>query len=94
MGRLAPSLMTPYCWELRVALGDTFPLAYTTLAACMKFRLIVLVIFLASRVGQQPPELSGTKSQTPNNRERDIYECERESALAGAGNKRQVLITA
>jgi len=63
----------------------------------MKFRLLsVAVILLATCAPQQPPDasqqpagLSDTKSQTNKNRDRDLYECERESAFAGAGNKRQ-----
>jgi hypothetical protein len=40
---------------------------------------------------QQPPGLSDTpKSQINKDRDRDLSECERESAFAGAGNKRQV----
>jgi hypothetical protein len=64
----------------------------------MKFRLLsIAALFLAScatqqppGAGQQPAGLSDTKSQTDKNRDRDLYECERESAFAGAGNKRQV----
>ena len=47
-------------------------------------------------VGQQPPVsqpsgLSDTpKSQINKDRDRDLSECERESAFAGAGDKRQV----
>src|SRR5262249_18282670 len=42
-------------------------------------------------VDQQPSGLSDTpKSQTVKDRDRDLYECERESAFAGAGDKRQV----
>jgi hypothetical protein len=42
-------------------------------------------------VSQQPPGLSDTpKSQINKDRDRDLYECERESAFAGAGDKRQV----
>jgi hypothetical protein len=42
-------------------------------------------------VSQQPSGLSDTpKSQINKNRDRDLYECERESAFAGAGDKRQV----
>jgi hypothetical protein len=40
---------------------------------------------------QQPSGLSDTpKSQTNKDRDRDLSECERESAFAGAGDKRQV----
>ena len=53
--------------------------------------LVVSAIFLASCASQQPPGLSDTpKSQLNKNRDRDLYECERESAFAGAGDKRQV----
>jgi hypothetical protein len=39
---------------------------------------------------QQPSGLSDTpKSQINKDRDRDLYECERESAFAGAGDKRQ-----
>ena len=42
-------------------------------------------------VSQQPPGLSDTpKSQINKSRDRDLAECERESAFAGAGDKRQV----
>ena len=42
-------------------------------------------------VSQQPSGLSDTpKSQINKDRDRDLYECERESAFAGAGDKRQV----
>jgi hypothetical protein len=41
-------------------------------------------------VNQQPSELSDTpKSQINKNRDRDLSECEREAAFAGAGDKRQ-----
>ena len=42
-------------------------------------------------VNQQPPGLSDTpKSQINKDRDRDLSECERESAFAGAGDKRQI----
>jgi hypothetical protein len=43
-------------------------------------------------VSQQPSGLSDTpKNQINKNRDRDLYECERESAFAaGVGEKRQV----
>jgi len=42
-------------------------------------------------VNQQPSGLSDTpKSQINKDRDRDLSECERESAFAGAGDKRQV----
>ena len=65
----------------------------------MKFRsLIVAGMLLAAGcatqqppVIQQPSELSDTtNSQINKDRDRDLYECERESAFAGAGDKRQV----
>jgi len=58
----------------------------------MKLRLqaVVAAILLAGCASQQPPGLSDTKSQTIKDRDRDLYECERESAFAGAGNKGQV----
>jgi hypothetical protein len=53
--------------------------------------LVVAVMFLASCASQQPPPgLSDTKSQTIKDRDRDLYECERESAFAGVGEKRRV----
>ena len=40
---------------------------------------------------QEPPGLSDTpKSQINKSRDRDLSECEREAAFAGAGDKRQV----
>jgi len=64
----------------------------------MKFpSLIVAALLLAGcaiqqpPVSQQPSGLSDTpKSQINKNRDRDLSECERESAFAGAGDKRQV----
>jgi hypothetical protein len=63
----------------------------------MRFRsLIVAVLLLAGCAVQQPqsaaPVLSDTptsKSQINKNRDRDLSECERESAFAGAGDKRK-----
>jgi len=41
-------------------------------------------------VNQQPSGLTDTpKSQINKDRDRDLYECERESAFAGAGDKRK-----
>jgi uncharacterized lipoprotein YajG len=64
--------------------------------------LIVATIFLAGCASQStrpltPPEM-GAKEQTPglndtksqSNRDRDTYECERESAFSSVGNKSQV----
>jgi hypothetical protein len=45
-------------------------------------------MFLAGCASQQPPRSSDTKSQS-NNRDRDLYECERESDFASVGNKSQ-----
>jgi outer membrane biogenesis lipoprotein LolB len=64
----------------------------------MRLRLpVVAAILLAGcaiqqpPVSQQPPGLSDTpKSQINKDRDRDLSECERESAFAGAGDKRQV----
>jgi hypothetical protein len=58
----------------------------------MKLRLqaVVAAILLAGCASQQPPGMSDTKSQTIKDRDRDSYECERESAFAGPGNKGQV----
>ena len=57
---------------------------------------VVAAILLAGCAIQQPPViqqpagLSDTpKSQIKKDRDRDLYECERESAFAGAGDKRQ-----
>ena len=42
-------------------------------------------------VSQQTSGVSDTpKSQINKNRDRDLSECERESAFAGAGDKRQI----
>jgi entry exclusion lipoprotein TrbK len=64
----------------------------------MRLRLpVVAAILLAGcaiqqpPVNQQPSGLSDTpKSQINKDRDRDLSECERESAFAGAGDKRQV----
>ena len=64
----------------------------------MKFRsLIVAGMLLAAGcatqqppVSQQPSGLSDTPKSQIKDRDRDLYECERESAFAGAGDKRQV----
>jgi hypothetical protein len=58
----------------------------------MTFRLmIVAAMFLAGCAGQQvTPGLSDTKGQSTKNRDRDLYECEREAAFAEAGTKSQV----
>ena len=43
------------------------------------------------QVNQQPSGLSDSpKSQINKNRDRDLSDCEREAAFAGAGDKRQV----
>ena len=40
---------------------------------------------------RQPSKLTDTPKSEPNeNRNRDIYECEREAAFASAGDKRRV----
>jgi uncharacterized protein YcfL len=63
------------------------------------FRLLIVAAMLlvgcASQqrpVGQQPPVLSDTPAPQSQikNRDRDLHECERESAFAGAGEKRRV----
>ena len=64
----------------------------------MRLRLpVVAEILLAGcaiqqpSVSQQPSGLSDTpKSQINKDRDRDLSECERESAFAAAGDKRQV----
>jgi len=57
----------------------------------MRFRLLIAAMFVASCATQQPPGLTDTKSQSnksqSNNRDRDLYECERESDFASVGNK-------
>ena len=54
----------------------------------MKFQsLFVGAVFLAGCASQQPPGSNEPKSQ--DNYDRDLYECEREAAFAGAGNKQQ-----
>jgi hypothetical protein len=56
----------------------------------MKFRLLmVAAMFFASCASQQPVGLSDTKNQG-NNRDRDLYECEREATFASGDNKQQV----
>ena len=67
----------------------------------MKSRsLIVAALLLAGCATLQPQQTRAvsdtpTVSDTPNpksqikNRDRDLYECERESAFAGAGDKRK-----
>jgi hypothetical protein len=63
----------------------------------MRLRLpVVAAILLAGCAIQQPPVIqqpSGLtdtpKSQINKDRDRDLYECERESAFAGAGDKRK-----
>jgi hypothetical protein len=63
----------------------------------MKLRsLIVAVMLLAGCASQQPPsaapvlsDIPTPKSQINKNRDRDLYECEREAAFAGAGDKRR-----
>jgi hypothetical protein len=51
--------------------------------------LIVAAMILASCATQQTPPSNEPKGQT-SNRDRDLYECEREAAFASAGNKQQV----
>jgi len=54
----------------------------------MKFQsLFVGAVFLAGCASQQPAGSNEPKSQ--HNYDRDLYECEREAAFAGAGNKQQ-----
>ena len=55
----------------------------------MKFQLLFVgAVFLAGCASQQPQGSNEPKSQ--RNYDRDLYECEREAAFAGAGNKQQV----
>jgi hypothetical protein len=58
----------------------------------MKFRLlrVVAAIFLASCASQHPSGLSDTKPQASKDRDRDLYECEREATFARGDNKQQV----
>ena len=57
----------------------------------MKFRsLILAAMLLAGCASQQPSGLSDTPKSQIKDRDRDLSECERESAFAGAGDKRQV----
>ena len=46
-------------------------------------------MFLAGCASRQSLGPSDTKNQSDNDRFRDLYECERESAFAGAGDKRK-----
>ena len=56
----------------------------------MRFQwLIVAAMILASCAAQQAPGSNSPKSQAIN-RDRDLYECEREAAFASPGNKQQV----
>ena len=49
--------------------------------------LVVAVMFLSSCATWQP--LGSYEPQSQRDYNRDLYECERESALAGAGDKRK-----
>jgi hypothetical protein len=54
----------------------------------MKFQLLFVgAVFLAGCASQKSPGSNEPKSQ--RNYDRDLYECEREAAFAGAGNKQQ-----
>jgi hypothetical protein len=56
----------------------------------MRFHwLIIATMILTSCATQQPPASNEPKGQV-NNRDRDLYECEREAAFASAGSKQQV----
>ena len=63
----------------------------------MKVRLlIVAAMFVAGCAPQQPPVIQQPpvvpdtpKSQIIKDRDRDLSECERESAFAGAGDRRK-----
>ena len=46
--------------------------------------------YLQPPVSQQPSELSDTPKSQVKDRDRDLSECERESAFAGPGEKRRV----
>jgi hypothetical protein len=55
----------------------------------MRFRLLIIAAMLvATCATQRAPALDQPKSQSKN-RDRDLSECERESAFAGAGDKRK-----
>ena len=55
----------------------------------MELRLpIVAAVFMASSACWQP--LGHYEPKNESNYNRDLYECEREATLAGAGNKQQV----
>jgi outer membrane receptor for monomeric catechols len=59
----------------------------------MTFRLPLVVgtILLAGCASQQPSGLSDTKSQADTkNRDRDLYECQREATFADVGKRQQV----
>jgi hypothetical protein len=57
----------------------------------MRFQLlIVATMILASCATQQAPPSNEPKKSQASNRDRDLYECEREAAFASAGNKQQV----
>jgi len=67
----------------------------------MKLRSLIVAALLLAGCATQQPQRTPTVSDTPavsdtpipksqiKNRDRDLYECERESAFAGAGDKRK-----
>ena len=65
----------------------------------MKVRLLIVAALLLAGCAMQQPQQTPAVSDTPTasdtpksqikNRDRDLYECERESAFAGAGDKRK-----
>jgi len=60
----------------------------------MKFRFLVVgAMFLAGCASRQSLGPSDTKNQSDNDRFRDLYECERDAALADAGNQSQAFAT-
>jgi hypothetical protein len=57
----------------------------------MKIGMIALAIFLAGCAATGPSRLNETSGTKTSSYDRDLSECEREAALASAGNKAQVL---
>jgi len=59
----------------------------------MKLELLIAMLLLVASCAGPPPYAPGSGAGTspigenPNNVSRDAYECEREAALSGAGDK-------